>query len=72
MLDALDHPGNFIGGFTGARGKVAHFIGHHRKTATLLAGTGRFDRGVERQQVGLIRDRRNHTDDATDFLGTLT
>ncbi|MNM60868.1 hypothetical protein D3C81_721610 [compost metagenome] len=37
-----------------------HLIGHHGKTTPLLAGTGRLDRGVERQQVGLLGNALDH------------
>ena len=47
--------------------EVAHFAGHHREAAALLAGARRFDRGVEREDVGLERDAVDHADDVGDL-----
>jgi len=38
--------------------KFADFVRDDRKTATMLARTRRFDRGVERRQVRLIGESR--------------
>jgi hypothetical protein len=44
----------------------AHLGGHHGEAAALLAGTGGFHRGVERQDVGLEGDRVDDADDLGD------
>lgn len=55
------------GGFHGAIGKVANFVGHDRKAAAGLSGTGGLDGSIEGQQVGLIGDLADHTRDLADF-----
>ena len=47
---------DLAGGLGRTLGQAAHLAGHHREAAALLAGAGRFDRGVERQDVGLEGD----------------
>jgi len=37
---------------------------------TVLAGTGRFHLGVERQNIGLEGDRVGHGDDLADLVAT--
>ncbi len=37
-------------------GQRAHLVGHHREAAAVIAGARRLDGGVERQQIGLVRD----------------
>ncbi|MNZ96186.1 hypothetical protein D3C78_1153690 [compost metagenome] len=44
----------------GAVGEGAYFIRDHGKTATGFPGARRFDGGIERQQVGLLRHRADH------------
>ena len=55
----------FFGGF----GQSANFIGDHRKTAAVIAGPGRLDRGIERQKVGLVRNLTDGLGDVTDTRG---
>ncbi|MNN79352.1 hypothetical protein D3C81_1959890 [compost metagenome] len=43
----------------------AHFFSHHGKSSTHFPGTRRFDGRVKRQQVGLIGNRANHRQYAT-------
>ena len=45
---------------------AAHLAGHDREAAALLAGARRFDRGVQRQDVGLEGDAVDHADDVDD------
>src|SRR5690625_1239905 len=49
--------------------QLTHFGGHHGKAATLIAGAGGFDGGVQRQDVGLEGDVVDDADDAGDALG---
>jgi len=44
-----------LGGLRGALRQAAHLGRHHREPAAGLARSCRFDRGVEREQVGLPR-----------------
>ncbi|MCY1180201.1 hypothetical protein D9M73_206310 [compost metagenome] len=67
-LDAFDHQADLFHRILGALGQVAHFIGDHRKATTTFTGTGGFDGGVERQQVGLFGDAANHLQHRTDLL----
>ena len=48
--------------------EVAHLAGDDREAAALLAGARRFDRGVQREDVGLERDAVDHADDVGDLL----
>ena len=48
-------------------GQLAHLCRDHREPASMLAGPGGLDRGVERQQVGLLGKFVNHFEDATDL-----
>ncbi len=49
--------------------QLTHFFGDHREAPSLFSGPGRFDRRVERQQVGLSGNAGNRIDDLADFLG---
>lgn len=46
-----------------AHGKFAHFIGNDRESTPGIAGTRRFDAGVERQQIGLLADLLDDLDE---------
>ena len=47
----------------GLLGELADLFGHDREAPALLAGAGGLDRGVEREQVGLLRDAGDGLDD---------
>ena len=66
VLDSDDHLLDFRGCRGGAFGQFAHFVGHHREAAALLAGAGGFDGGVEGEQVGLGSDFLDHVGDRRD------
>jgi len=66
LLDELAH---LARGRRGALRQRPHFGGHHRETAALLAGAGGFDRGVERQDIGLEGHAFDDLDDAADAVG---
>jgi hypothetical protein len=51
-LNSLDHLTDLAGGSGGPLGQGPHLIGNDRKTAALLTGAGRFNRGVQSQQIG--------------------
>ena len=40
----------------GSLGERAHFVGDDREAAAVIAGARRFDRGVQRQEIGLVGD----------------
>ncbi len=61
LLDLLGRRG-------AAAGQITHLTGHHGKTATLLTGTRRLHRGVQRQNVGLKGDGVDDTGDIADLL----
>src|SRR5690606_26250137 len=44
---------DLVSGGTHLNRQVAYFIGHHGEAAALLTGTGRLDRGIQGQHVGL-------------------
>ena len=54
MLNLGDHAGNFLRRLGGPLSQFAHFIGHHRKAASLLARTCGFNSRVKRKQIGLV------------------
>ncbi len=71
FLNGRDHLCDLLGGVGGAFGQLAHLIGHHGETSALVAGTGSFDRRIERQQVGLRGDVADHPDDGGNLPGAL-
>ncbi len=71
-LQLFDHLLDLDRCLLGAAGEGTHFVGHHRKAASLLTGAGRFDGGVEGQQVGLLGDGVDdayHLVDAVGIVG---
>ena len=70
LLDAgADEGLDLTRGFRAALRQAAHFAGHDGKAAALLAGAGRFDSGIQGQDVGLEGDAVNGADDVGDALG---
>ena len=47
-------------------GELAHLLGDHREAAAVLTGPCRFDRRVQRQQVGLRRDALDELHEVVD------
>ena len=66
-LDGFDLPADVLGGLGGFLRQFLHFVGDHREALARFAGAGRFDGGVQRQQIGLLRDRGDDLDDLADF-----
>ncbi len=62
--------GNFLGGLGRALRQGADFGGYHRKAFALFAGTGRFDGGIEREDVGLEGDAVDDPNDVADLART--
>ena len=67
---ALDrqHPlGDVLGRLRRLLRQLLHLVGHDREALARLAGPGRLDRRVQRQQVGLLGDRGDHLDHVADL-----
>ena len=69
--EARQHAAHLGCAVLGAGRQGAHLVGHHGEATSLLPGPGRFDGGVERQQVGLGGDAAYHPEHAADLLGIL-
>src|SRR4051812_18174172 len=70
-LDLADERGDLARGALGLLGELADLLGDDGEAAALLAGASGLDRGVERQEVGLLGDAGDGLDDAADALGAL-
>ena len=66
-LNRFDFAADVLGGFRGLFGQLLHFVGDHCETLSGLAGARGFDGGVEREQIGLLRDGGDDFDDLPDF-----
>jgi hypothetical protein len=62
---------DLAGGLLGPLGELAYLGGDDREAAAVLAGPGRLDGGVEREQVGLVGEVVDHHEDAADLLALL-
>ncbi len=60
--------GDFFGRLGSLHRERFHFRSHHGKAAARLAGARRFDRGIERQQIGLTGDVLNELHHVADLL----
>ena len=58
---------NVFRGAAHSLGQLAHFIGHHGKTAPGLTSARSFDGGVQRQQIGLLGHVLNQAGNRLDF-----
>jgi hypothetical protein len=70
-LDLLDHLFDVVGCDGGLIGEAANLGCHDREAPAVFAGLFRFDRRVQREQVGLIRDLGDGGDDLVDVAGLL-
>ena len=52
-------------GLGGLLGELLHLVGHHGLSG--LSRARRFDSRIQRQQIGLLRDRGDHLDHLPDF-----
>ncbi|MNJ21788.1 hypothetical protein D3C77_161510 [compost metagenome] len=68
-LQLFNHLLDLHRGLLGAAGEGAYLVCHHGKAASLLAGPGGLDGGVERQQVGLLGDGVDDVDHLVDAVG---
>ena len=64
----FDQRGGVLGGLGAALRQVADFVGDHREAHAGLAGARRFDRGVQREDVGLEGDLVDDFDDLGDLV----
>ncbi len=67
--DLMDLSGDFFGGARGLVGQGFHLAGDHGETFSGIPGPGRFDGGVERQQIGLAGDILDQAEHLADFGG---
>ena len=58
FLDRLDLLADVLGRLGGLLGQLLDLVGDDREALARFAGAGRFDRRVQRQQVGLLRRSR--------------
>ena len=68
LLDGGDLGGDVVGRARGLGGEALHFLGDDREAAAGIAGAGRLDGGVEREQVGLAGDVADQAEDRFDRL----
>ena len=66
-LHVGEQAADLLAEMAGPPGQVAHLVGDHGETAPGFAGPGRFDGGVERQQVGLLGNTLDLAEHAFDF-----
>ena len=66
-ISALD----LLGAAGGALRQRLHVVRDHRERLALLAGLRGDDRGVQREQVGLVVDRADHVHDLADLADAL-
>ena len=62
-LNRMHEAIHFFCGHRGILRQFANFTGHHGKAASLLARASRFDRRIQRQQVGLRGNILNSLND---------
>ena len=67
----MDELRDLFGAASGALGQLADLVGHDREAAARLAGPGRLDRGVEREQVRAVGDAGDDAGDLVDVAGLL-
>lgn len=56
-VDLRNQIGDFLGRLCGSARQVADFVGHHRESTAMFTRPRRLDGSIQRQQVGLFRDR---------------
>ena len=66
VLHRDDLCGDLVGCLAGLGGQILHLAGDDCKSLARLTGTGRFDRRIQREQVGLTGDVLDQLDDITD------
>jgi len=69
VLHRLKLAADLFGGPGAAIGQRLHLVGDDGEALAGLAGAGRLDGRVERQQVGVVGDLADNVEDAADALG---
>jgi len=69
LPDAGNQAINVLGCLRGALSQLPDFIGDDREAAPGFTGSGGFNGGVERQQVGLVGNFVDQLDNRADFAG---
>ena len=69
--DLIDEPTDLLGGTPDAVGELTDFVGDHGETLAALAGAGRFDGRVDREDVRLFGELVGDFENAADLLGLL-
>ena len=67
-LHGLDHLADLLGRLHRALGQPPDLVRHHREALARVTRPRRLDRGVEREQVGLVGDALDHLDDLADLV----
>ena len=68
-LNFACEPFDFLGALVGRLRQRANLVGDHRKAAPVIARARRLDRGVQRQEVGLVGDAADRLRDFADIPG---
>ena len=71
LLDALDQLGNFFGRLRRFFRQLSDFVGNDGESQSVFSGARRFNRGIQRQQVGLLGEIVDDLDDLADVVGPL-
>ena len=66
-LQLVDLAADFLGGVLGRGRERLDLARHHRKAAARIACAHRLDGGVEREQIGLLGDRRDQAHHVADL-----
>ncbi len=66
-LNGFDLAADVLGGLGGLLGKFFNFVGDHREALACFACPRGLDGGIERQEIGLLRDGSDDFDDLADF-----
>ena len=68
FLDLLNNLVDLVGRRGGLLGKSPDFISDNGKRTSMLTGLGSDNRGIQRQQAGLLGQFRHHRGDGTDLF----
>ena len=71
ILDIADGVAHFLGGGHGLFRQFAHLVSNHGKSSPGFASARRFNGRIEGQQIGLVGNIRNNSQDLPRTLGLL-
>ena len=63
-----ENVGDLFRGFNAVVGQLAHLAGYDGKSFSLFTGAGRFDGGVEAQEIGLLGDVFDEVNDVVSLM----